>query len=206
MFQMMRKEDDLVKRMKLMKKTYKIQTKSKWKAAALVAAMIVASTCSVSAATVAAGDAYVQAYNATVVDINETDLAEFADIYGELEEYEETGDFPEGVTVTIGEVSIKARGSASSFTWDISASAARTTPTFSATSDQQIVVSVVATSSSATFRAGIIEPDGTRRYVNSTNGMTIHTFELDQDGKYSVYVQNMGSSQITVSGSYAVQD
>jgi hypothetical protein len=204
MFQMMRKEDDLVKRMKLMKKTYKIQKKSKWKAAALVAAMIVASTCSVSAATVAVGDAYVEAYNATVVDISELD--KFEEIYGTFEEYEENGDFPEGVTVTIGEVTLKARGSTSTFNWDISASAATKTKNFSATSDQQIVVSVVASSSSATFRAGIIEPDGTRRYVNSTNGMTIHTFELDQDGKYSVYVQNMGSSEISVGGTYAVQD
>jgi hypothetical protein len=200
----MRKEDDLVKRMKLMKKTYRIQKKSKWKAAALVAAMIVASTCSVSAATVAAGDAYVQAYNATVVDISELD--KFEEIYGTFEEYEETGDFPEGVTVTIGEVSTKERGSTSTLNWDISVSAARTTPTFSATSDQKIYVSVGADSSSATFRAGIIEPDGTRRYVNSSGGVATHVFELDQDGKYSVYVQNMGSSQISVAGSYAVQD
>jgi hypothetical protein len=205
MLQMKRKEDDLVRRMKLMKKTYKIQKKSKWKAAALVAVMIVASTCSVSAATVAAGDAYIKAYNATVVDENDMDIAGFEDIFGTLEEYEETGDFPEGVTVTIGEVNTKARGF-SSLDWDINASAAKTTSTFSASSGQTIGVTVLATSKSATFRAGIIEPDGTRRYVNSSNGGMYHTFELDQTGKYSVYVQNMGSSQISVSGTYTIQD
>jgi hypothetical protein len=67
-------------------------------------------------------------------------------------------------------------------------------------------VAVAATSKSATFRAGIIEPDGTRRYVESINGAMLYSFPLDQDGKYSVYVQNMGSSEITVTGSYYVQD
>jgi hypothetical protein len=90
--------------------------------------------------------------------------------------------------------------------WDINASAAKTTSTFSASSGQTIGVTVLATSKSATFRAGIIEPDGTRRYVNSSNGGMYHTFELDQTGKYSVYVQNMGSSQISVSGTYTIQD
>jgi hypothetical protein len=206
MLQMMRKENDLIRRMKLMKKTYKIQKKSKMKAAVLVAAMIVASTCSVSAATIAAGDAYVKAYNATVVD--EYEFVGFEDIYGTFEEYEEIGDFAESVTVTIGEVNTKARSgsSKSSFDWDINASAATTTPTFSASSGQKIGVVVLATSSSATFRAGIIEPDGTRRYINSSGGTAAHSFELDQTGKYSVYVQNMGSSQITVSGTYTIQD
>jgi hypothetical protein len=206
MLQMIRKEDDLVRRMKLMKKTYKIQKKSKLKAAALVAVMIVASTCSVSAATVAVGDAYVEAYNATVVDVKEMNIADLEDFYGTFEEYEETGDFPEGVTVTIGEVNTNTRSGDPTFGWTINASAATKTDNFSATSGQTIVVMVAATSKSATFRAGIIEPDGTRRYVESINGMTAYTFELDQTGKYSVYVQNMGSSKITVNGSYTVQD
>jgi hypothetical protein len=204
MLQIMRKEDDLIRRMKLMKKTYKIQKRSKLKAAVLVAVMIVASTCSVSAATVAVGDAYMKAYNATVVD--EYDLAGWEYIYGTFEEYEETGDFPEGVTVTIGEVNISARSGEPTFSWKINASAATKTDNFSATSDQTIAVAVAASSKSATFRAGIIEPDGTRRYINSSNGSASHTFDLDQDGKYSVYVQNMGSSQISVGGSYSVQD
>jgi hypothetical protein len=151
------------------------------------------------------GDAYVKAYNATVVDENEMNIADYEDIYGTFEEYEETGDFAEGVTVTIGEVNTKVR-SEPSFTWTIKASAATKTRNFSATSDQKIVVSVAATSSSASFRTGIIEPDGTRRYIISSNGVAGHVFELDQDGKYSVYVQNTGSSEITVGGYYMVQD
>jgi hypothetical protein len=202
---MKRKEDDLVRRMKLMKKTYKIQKKAKWKAAVLVAVMVLASVCSVSAATVATGNLYLKIYNATVVDENELDVAGLADVYGPFEEFEETGDFPEDVTVTIGEVNTKAR-SDPSFYWTISASNATRTDNFSASSGQKIGVSVTATSTSATFRAGIIEPDGTRRYVNSVNGVMSYSFPLDQDGKYSVYVQNMGSSEITVTGSYYVQD
>jgi hypothetical protein len=159
----------------------------------------------VSAATVATGNLYLKIYNATVVDENELDVAGLADVYGPFEEFEETGDFPEDVTVTIGEVNTKAR-SDPSFYWTISASNATRTDNFSASSGQKIGVSVTATSTSATFRAGIIEPDGTRRYVNSVNGVMSYSFPLDQDGKYSVYVQNMGSSEITVTGSYYVQD
>jgi beta-lactamase regulating signal transducer with metallopeptidase domain len=199
MSKLVKSKNDLVDRMKLMKKTYKIQRKSKLKAAALVAVMALASTCSVSAATVFAGNTYMNAYYATVVE--KEDLTQYA---GSYEEYEADG-FEEGVTVTIGEVNTNARTEENPFKWTIAKNAATTTSTFSASSGQTIYVTVVATSSSATFRAGIIEPDGTLRYANSEDGVVYHAFELDQTGKYSVYVQNMGSSSITVNGSYIVR-
>jgi beta-lactamase regulating signal transducer with metallopeptidase domain len=198
MSQLTGNKNDLVDRMKLMKKTYKIRRKSRLKAAALVAVMILASASSVSAATVFAGDTYMKAYFATV--ITEKDFGEFEDFYEE----HETDAFEEGVTVTIGEVNTNAR-TGDMFEWPINKNAATKTSNFSASSGQTITVTVVADSTSAVFRAGIIEPDGTMRYADSDKGIVTHTFSLDQDGKYSVYVQNMGSSKITVTGSYIVR-
>jgi hypothetical protein len=200
MSQLFRSKNDLVDRMKLMKKTYKISRKSRGKAAALVAVMIMASTSSISAATVLSENVYTKAYFATVV--KEGDI--LAGLSDSDEEYEKTG-FEDGITVTTGEVNPNARSGMTTLDWKISKNGAKATPSFSASSGQKIALLVVATSSSATFEAGIIEPDGTMRYANSSNGTVYHTFALDQDGNYCVYVQNKSSSQITVSGSYTVR-
>ena len=52
---------------------------------------------------------------------------------------------------------------------------------------------------------GIQEPDGTLRYVQ-TSGSVNHTFAVDEDGQYRVYVQNISTSHyVYVSGSYIVR-
>ena len=107
---------------------------------------------------------------------------------------------PNGVTVEDGDVSYKARG-AVAFNWTIGRNSAKKSDDFQDSTGNHITVTVDA-DSSVSYRAGIIEPDGTLRYVNSNNGYASHQFELDQTGTYSVYVQNMTSGTITVKGSY----
>lgn len=55
-------------------------------------------------------------------------------------------------------------------------------------------------SANGKFKAGIIEPDGARRYTNSSSNMVSHTFNINKKGNHAVYVQNTGSSKITVAG------
>lgn len=198
------KKNDLVDRMERMKRSYMMKNKSKLKAALLVAAMMIMSTCSVSAATVTAGNGYVKTYFSTVVQEKEAKAASALALArtttsDEFVEHEEAG-FPAGVTVEVGEVNTKSRG-VNGFDWTIGRNSAKKSDNFSASSGGRITLTVEG-DSSVTYKAGIIEPDGTLRYVDSSNGCAYHQFELDQTGTYSVYVQNMTSGKITVRGSY----
>ena len=196
------KKEDLVDRMERMKRSYKMKNKSKLKAGLLVAAMMIMSTCSVSAATITAGRGYVKAYFSTAEQNNEEAIAtlalEKATTSDEFVEYEEAG-FADGVNVEVGEVN-RTR-SVIGFEWTIGRNSAKKSDNFQDSSGNYITVTVEG-DSGVSYRAGIIEPDGTLRYVNSNNGYAYHRFDLDQDGTYSVYVQNMTSGTITVKGSY----
>ena len=79
-----------------------------------------------------------------------------------------------------------------------------TTGAFSASSGQDILVTVAAEPDNKTLKVGIIEPDGTRRYVVSS-GDIYHKFVLDQTGRYRVFVENDNSVVVNVVGSYIVQ-
>lgn len=199
------KKNDLVDRMERMKRSYRMKNKSKFKAGLLVAAMIIMSTCSVSAATVTAGNTYVKAYFATV-DQEQENFAQIAKERSidesDFVEYEESA-FDEGVVVEEGEVDYRNRASYT-YGWTIGRYAAKKSNDFSASSGGYISVSATS-DASVSFRMGIIEPDGTHRYVNSSSGYAAYKFDLDQTGTYSVYVQNMTGSTIDVSGSYYVR-
>ena len=103
----------------------------------------------------------------------------------------------------VGEVSYNSR-SVNGFDWTIGRNSAKKSDDFSASSGGHITLTVDG-DSDVTYKAGIIEPDGTHRYVDSSNGYASHQFALDQDGTYSVYVQNLTNKTITVSGSYIVK-
>ncbi len=193
------KKNILVDRMEQMKRSYSMEKQSKWKAALLVGAMCLLCTTAVSAETVLAGDGYIKAYFSTVV-YEEEEAQEMP----EAQEYEMSS-LEAGFTEEIGEVSWNSRSTAATFEWTISGMMTKRTSLFSASADGSIMVMVTTESESDTFRAGLVEPDGTYRYVNSSDGVVNHTFALDQSGSYSVYVQNMGSSAITVVGTYIVK-
>lgn len=195
--QLVENEFDLLERVELMKRSYRMKKKSKVFAAFVVAGMVSVSTLTVHGATVAAGDRYYDLYFSTVSDEMET-TAQNEEIPGV--EYEADG-FEPGVIVEEGEVNEKARSS-TSFTWTIKGNMARRSSGYKAKSGGTISVSVT-TSPSKSIRAGIIEPDGTMRYVNGEGG-AYHSFSLDQTGTYYTYVQNMTSSEIAAAGSYSV--
>ena len=88
-----------------------------------------------------------------------------------------------------------------SFEWAIPARTRVQTPEFYRNAGDQLSVSILPTPLDASFRLGITEPDGTRRYI-LCNGNTTHTFSLTQSGSYRIYVENTSGSTITVVGTY----
>ncbi len=77
---------------------------------------------------------------------------------------------------------------------------------FTATNIQAISINItLANPSSLSYDMGIIEPDGTWRFV-SGSGTRNHTFFLSQTGSYRVFIRNSSSTSLSVSGFYSTSD
>ena len=154
--------------------------------------MLASSSVTVCAASKGMAEAYHVAYDAT--DVEEEEM-----VPPEMPEYEESGK-TEGVVEETGEVDIMSRSSGS-FNWSVSNGVRKTSTEFSAKSGGSISVTVRVSPTDKTVRAGIIEPDGTRRYTSGKEAL-YKTFLLDQTGTYKVYVENNSGSKVTVEGNY----
>lgn len=190
-------QEPMVRRIMNMLNYSKVKKKSKGVAALLVAAAILLAGTGSSIVAVAAADQYVNLYNSTVVQVEETT------VYEPGVEYVDTSSL-DGVTVEEGEVSgnSNARGSIISFSWSVSPGVLKKTPSLYCKSGQGIVVSCTFTPTSQDVRLGIIEPDGTRRFLQNSGSMS-HTFALTKTGYYYVYVENISRSvTMTAVGSY----
>lgn len=107
------------------------------------------------------------------------------------------------VRVYDGEVEENARASSATFNWTVYPnSLTRTAKTIRAEAGEWISVSV-RNPSGRPFRAGIIHPNGSKRYVSGTTEVS-HIFAISETGYYRVYVENPGDTTISVSGAYGV--
>lgn len=68
----------------------------------------------------------------------------------------------------------------------------------------KVMLGFTANSSSASFRAGYIDSDGNRTFVRSSSGDIAHTFNISKADRYRIYIENLGDSDIHVSGSITV--
>lgn len=172
--------------------------KSKVLAFVIVLVMVTLSTTSVQAATVVAGDAY---YNYFFETSNEVS-ADNVEVEGI--EYTTSG-FDKGVIVYKEPFRLITPLDLTGYNWTIKANRAQSSYDFKVRAGQSISVVCACSPNSASFRMGIVEPNGTLRYVTSSTGAAAHTFSIDYDGKYAIYVQNMSDGSITVMGSYNVE-
>lgn len=185
-------ENELAERVIRMKRQKGIKKRSARKAAVICMAMLLSSSATVYAASEGLAATYHAAYDATVIDIEEDRLPE-------PPEYEESGE-AEGIVEEVGEVNELSR-STKAFTWTVANGVRKTTSGFSAKSGGHISVNVSVVPTGKTVRAGIIEPNGNRRYTSGKEYLS-KTFALDQTGTYKVYVENNSGAKVTVEGNY----
>lgn len=188
-------ENELVERVRRMKIQKEIKKRAAWKAAIICAVMLASSSVIVCAASKGVAEAYHVVYDAT--DVEEEEMAS-----PEMPEYEESGE-TEGIVEEIGEVDIMSRSSGS-FNWSVSNGVRKTTTGFSAKSRGGISVTAYISPIDKTVRAGIIEPDGTRRYITGKKYLS-GDFSLNQSGTYKVYVENNSVAKITAEGTYYIR-
>lgn len=190
-------KDDIANRKALAGRSYQMKNKYRFLAPVAIIVMITISTCTVKAATEYVGNGYYRAYLATVVMVSE-ECEESDEV-----EYESAG-FEPGVIVEKDGGELIAPLSITNLNWTISEKHVRESSDFIASSGQSIVMSAIANPLSSQIRIGIVEPDGTLRYV-SGKGSALHTFTLTKSGSYSVYVQNMSDVSIEVQVTYSIE-
>ena len=186
---------ELRERIRRMEKNRKFKKRAKGVMALICAVMFVSSSAMVYAASNGVEMLYENVYEETVVTVEETPAADTA------VEYTASGT-DDGVAEIVAETEMLTRA-ITAFDWTIPANTRYTTGYFSASSGGNIAVSVHAEPTSSTISVGIIEPNGTRRYVNG-KGSVYHEFSLNQTGRYRVFVENRGTVNISVDGSYNV--
>lgn len=189
-------KSQMEKRKALARRSFKMKKVSRFFAFILMFVMVATSTVSVKAATIATGENVYNTYFATVNSAS--DKLEVDKV-----EYTASG-FEQGVVVKKERASLFSARAIKTYTWTIKANRAQSSYNFTAQAGQQISMSVVATPNTASYRMGIIQPDGTLRYINGS-GAEGHDFVLTQSGTYAIYVQNMSNVDITVVAAYNVE-
>ena len=194
-------ESEIKDRFAHIQRSKDMKIKNKWKAILCVATMFVTSTTTVYGATTATEYAYWNAYDATAEEVVELSQTVTDDGYTE---YEVSG-LEAKVKEEEGKVTAKDRsGTNYAFNWTVKRNYALRSSPFQASSGDTIVVTSVGTPENITYRLGIVQPDGVRRYVSGSD-LISHRFTLTQTGTYYVYVQNMSTTTaLNVSGGYAV--
>ena len=118
----------------------------------------------------------------------------------ELQEYTAHISDPEFQAIveeSMGEI-ISTRANSRSFSTRVIAGARYTSSYFEVSAGDYITV--IATLS-ASGKVGIISSSGSVRYVQGTN--INHAFKINTTDYYCVFIQNLNSTSITASGSYA---
>lgn len=190
-----RSRSQLERRMKLVKMRCKVK-KSKLIAGIVSSVMFTLSAVSVSLSTVLAGEYYYDSFFGTSDSVSENKI--------EIESLEYTAEgFEPGVILKRDGNSIISAYGLTGFDWYIRDNSTQSSSDSSVTVGQCINVTANVSPSSAQFRMGIIEPDGSLRYVVGS-GSASHNFSTSVSGKYAVYIQNMSDGEIEVGVYYNV--
>ena len=122
-------------------------------------------------------------------------------------EYYEAADYEDSAVTDMYEEDVNPDeimpcASNGTISWDVYAGVRRSTSSFHASSGQRIVLSVFSVEPFRSVRAGIIQPDGSKRYIIA-NGNDSHIFELTMSGSYRIYIQNETTESVHVEGAYS---
>lgn len=191
-------KSSLRERLEHVMKSFNVEKKSKSVAVILSAMFFAISILAVGGASTLVVKASVKAADVTA-DVEQNTYTEI------VEYYEAPNEDNDGFTVVDGDDvnpdEIATYASSGTISWNIYAGVRRTTSSFYASDGQRIVTSIFSVDPSHTVRVGIIQPDGSKRYVLLNNN-NAYVFELTMSGFYQVYIINDSTEKIHVEGSY----
>lgn len=188
-------KSSLRERMEHVMKSFNVKKKSK-----IVAGILSGIFFTLSVSTIAGASTLVAGTSAKVADITAN---EDQNLYNDTIEYYEAADEGNEGIIEENEADdgIAVYASSGTISWDLNAGVRKKTSVFYASDGQRIVVSTATVEPFHTVRVGIIQPDGSKRYVLLNNNGA-YTFELTMSGFYAVYVQNDTTEKVHVEGAY----
>lgn len=193
--QLFERKHDLVERVKKMRETSKVKTRSKWSVALVLTIAMLTSNMSVYAASQAGAEAYLGLYEET--DIEDTELLQESN---QLEEFCEYASSDSKVVTVQGETEEIYRD-VSGFGWTVNPNVKMCASYIRCYEGDEITVTVNVDPEDVYIRVGIERADGYKRYVYSKDSI-YHQFSITEDGIWRVYVENTSSTAVDVQGSY----
>lgn len=191
-------KSSLRERLEHVMKSFNVEKKSKSVAVILSAMFFAISILTVAGTSTLVAKASVKAADVTADVESEEEIES-------IEYYEAPDEGNDVITVVDGDDAdtdgVATYASRGTISWDIYAGVRRTTSSFYASDGQRIVVSTATVEPFHTVKVGIIQPDGSKRYVLLNNNGA-HTFELTMSGFYAVYIINDSTEKIHVEGAY----
>lgn len=189
----------IVDRAKRMKRLSSRKVEAKWMAALVAVAILVLGTAGSTTILAAAADQYVDLYEATHEEVEET-IVEYVEYTGDVSDWE-------GKNIIEGEVaSVYAQGSLMRFSWNVPVNTLMKTPSLYCKAGQYIDAQAIFTPANQQVRLGIIEPDGRTRFLQGESSFS-HSFELTKTGYYYVFVENINDNNaISATGQYRWRD
>ncbi len=190
-----RGSNEVKQRIRYVKRCLQTKKKSGAGGALVVSLMVALGSTTVYAATSVTADAVYQTQEAASVETRE--IAPEDDLVEHTETEPVDSDLFEE-----GEVKdLKERSAVKEFSWTLYAGYGTYGTRFRVTKDTSIVVAAKAIPSGKTYKLGIIQPDGSRVFVEGSGALS-HTFTAGETGYYYVYAQNISGSTLSLSGSY----
>lgn len=181
----------LTRRIRRMERNRRYKRRSPGVAAALCAGMLFGNAAMVYAASNSMIDIYASWYDHTVVQEEET-----PQVFKELKEYTDFGPSDDLIE-------IEAEVEENQFPQTVKPGHVYKTPEFPASSGGSIHLSAYIDPRDKMVSIGIIEPDGTKRYLNQTDSLH-HKFSLNQTGDYRIFVENHNAVEVDVDAGWLV--
>lgn len=192
---LLERKSKMRRRIEHVKKTFRAKKKSKVLAALVTGCIFLASTGTVCMASVALADGVNAVTRQTEVYIEDEGK--------ELVEYVEPASVGDNVEIEYGEVDKDKKSAFYDFLWTVSKDVKKIGPEIYLTEGQTISVSLDVSPLGKSVAVGLIQPDGTNRYVVGQNQID-HIFRIKKTGTYKFFVQNQETTTVTVEGSYYV--
>lgn len=192
-------KSSLRERMEHVMKSYNVKKRPMSVAAAILTLFVIMSSVMVAGAATTVTETSVKVAEVTADEKRELQVLET--------EYYEAADYEDSAVTDVYEEDVNPDeimpcASNGTISWDVYAGVRRSTSSFHASSGQRIVLSVFSVEPFHSVRAGIIQPDGSKRYIIA-NGNDSHIFELTMSGSYRIYIQNETTEMVHVEGVYS---
>lgn len=195
--QLLEHKSELRDRMEHVTRCYKMKARSTVLTTVMVAVMVVASCGSVFAASLGVANVSDRVYRDTEVTIEvqpNEDLQETV-----------TNEYIPMEEGAVEEIDSGARSNMKTyaFSWNLKKNQTLKSSAFYAKKGQEVNIYVSPSNGTNKIRFGLVQPNGTLNYMTSS-GSKSHVFALNQTGNYRVFVQNISTSSISVTGNYTI--